>query len=80
VLAAEQGVGKAWWRTTCLALRLALAIRESDGDDQIPEESLDDLPTFRAPVADVLRHAGLLRPHRVSRPVVLPKPQRSCRH
>ena len=78
--AAEQGVGKAWWRATCLALRLALAIRESDGDDQIPEESLDDLPTFRAPVADVLRHAGLLRPRRRSRPVVLPKPQRSCRH
>ncbi len=40
-------------------LRLVLAVRESDGDDLIPEETLDDLPTFRNPVADVLRHAGL---------------------
>ena len=59
VLATERGLSKAWWRTTCLMLRLALAVREADGDDEIAEEALDDLPTFRNPVADVLRHAGL---------------------
>lgn len=85
VLAAERGLTKAWWRATCLMLRLALAVREADGDDQIPEETLDDLPTLRNPVADVLRHAGLtgagmLRPRRRPRPVVLHKPQRSCRY
>jgi site-specific recombinase XerC len=66
-------------------LRLALAVREADGDDYIPEETLDDLPRFRNAVADVLRHvgltgAGMLRPRRRPRPVVLHKPQRSCQH
>ena len=58
-LAAERGLSTAWWRGTCLMLRLALAIREADGDDHVPEEALDDLPRFRNAVADVLRHAGL---------------------
>jgi hypothetical protein len=64
-------------------LRLALAIREADGDDQIPEEALDDLPRFRNPAADVLRHAGFtsagaLLPRRGARAVVLRNRQRSC--
>jgi hypothetical protein len=84
-LAAERGLSTAWWRETCLMLRLALAIREADGDDHVPEEALDDLPRFRNAVADVLRHAGLtgagmLRPRRGTRPVVLRNPQRSCGH
>ena len=84
-LAAERGLSTAWWRGTCLMLRLALAIREADGDDQIPEEALDDLPRFRNAVADVLRHAGLtgagmLRPRRGTRAVVPRSPQRSCEH
>ena len=84
-LAAERGLSTAWWRGTCLMLRLALAIREADGDDHVPEEALDDLPRFRNAVADVLRHAGLtgagmLRPRRGTRPVVLRNPQRSCGH
>ncbi len=83
--AAERGLSKAWWRATCLMLRLALAVREADGDDRIPEETLDDLPRSRNAVADVLRQAGLtgagmLRPRRRPRPVVRPKPQRSCKH
>ncbi len=83
--AAERGLSTAWWRAACLMLRLVLAVRESDGDDLIPEETLDDLPRFRNAVAGVLRHgdltsAGLLRPRRRSRPVVLPRPQRSCTH
>ena len=84
-LAAGRGLTTAWWRGTCLMLRLALAIREADGDDQIPEEALDDLPRFRNPVADVLRHAGLtsagaLLPRRGARAVVPRSPQRSCEH
>ncbi|MFC6083006.1 hypothetical protein ACFP1K_17680 [Sphaerisporangium aureirubrum] len=84
-LTAERGLSKAWWRTTCLMLRLVLAVREADGDDLIPEETLDDLPIFRNAVADVLRHtdltgAGMLRPRRRPRPIVLHKPQRSCRY
>jgi len=84
-LAAERGLTTAWWRGTCLMLRLALAIREADGDDQIPEEALDDLPRFRNAAADVLRHAGLTRagtllPRRGARAVVPRSPQRSCEH
>ena len=84
-LAAERGLSKAWWRGTCLMLRLVLAVREADGDEDIPEETLDDLPHFRNAVADVLRHAsltsaGILRPRRGPRPVVLRKPQRSCKY
>jgi site-specific recombinase XerD len=84
-LATERGLSKAWWRSTCLMLRLALAVREADGGETIPEETLDDLPRLRNAVADVLRHAGLtsarlLAPRRRSRPVVLHKPQRSCQY
>ncbi len=84
-LAAERGLSTAWWRGTCLMLRLALAIREADGDDHVPEEALDDLPRFRNAVADVLRHAGLtgagmLRPRRGTRAAVPRNPQRSCMH
>jgi len=84
-LAAERGRSTAWWRGTCLMLRLVLAVREADGDEEIPEETLDDLPHFRNAVADVLRHAsltsaGILRARRGPRPVVLRKPQRSCKY
>ncbi|GAA2128870.1 hypothetical protein [Actinomadura napierensis] len=84
-LAAERELSKAWWRGTCLMLRLVLAIREADGEETIREETLDDLPRFRNAVADVLRHAGLtnaglLAPRRRPRPVVLHKPQRSCQY
>jgi site-specific recombinase XerD len=84
-LATERGLSTAWWRGTCLMIRLALAIRDADGDDLIPEEALDDLPGFRNATLDVLRQASLtgaavLRPRRRARPVVPAKPQRSCRH
>ncbi|HEY6423998.1 MAG TPA: hypothetical protein VIY28_12275 [Pseudonocardiaceae bacterium] len=84
-LAAERGLSTAWWRGTCLMIRLALAVRDADGDDLIVEETLDDLPGSRNATVDVLRHAGLtgaavLRPRRRARPVVPAKPQRSCKH
>ena len=78
--AAERGLSTAWWRGTCLMLRLALALRDADGDDHIPEETLDDLPRFRNAVADVLRHAGMLRPRHSTRSAVLHNPQRSCKY
>ena len=66
-------------------LRLALAIREADGDDQIPEQALNDLPKFRNAAADVLRRTGLTRagtllPRRGARAVIPRNPQRSCEH
>ena len=85
-LAAERGLTTAWWRGTCLMLRLALAVRESDGGAQVTREALDDLPKFRNAAADVLRHAGLTRAGtlpprpRGSRAVVPVSPQRSCEH
>lgn len=85
-LAAERGLTTAWWRGTCLMLRLALAVRESDGGGQITREALDDLPKFRNAAADVLRHAGLTRAGtlpprpRGSRAAVPVSPQRSCEH
>ena len=85
-LATERGLTTAWWRGTCLMLRLALAVRESDGGGQIMREALDDLPKFRNAAADVLRHAGLTRAGtlpprpRGSRAAVPVSPQRSCEH
>jgi integrase len=78
--AADHGLSTQWWRVVCLMIRLALAIREADGDDLVREESLDDLPSFRDITARFLRGQGLLRPRRGSRPLVPHKPQRSCSH
>lgn len=78
--AAEQGFSKAWWRAACWMLRLALAVRVSDGEDLVAEEVLDDLPRSQSAAAAILREAGLLRPRLRRRPVIPPKPHRSCRH
>jgi integrase len=61
-------------------LRLALAIREADGDHLVGEEALDDLPHFADAVAEILRRAGLLRPRPAHRPAVTTPQPRSCRH
>jgi hypothetical protein len=78
--AAEQGLSTAWWRALCWMLRLALAVRDADGEDLVAEEVLDDLPRSRDAAAGILREAGLLRARRRRRPVVPAKPHRSCRH
>lgn len=36
-------------------LRLALAVRDADGEDLVAEEVLDDLPRSQSAVADILR-------------------------
>ena len=61
------------------------AIREADGDDQIPEGALNDLPRLHNPAADVLCHGGLARagtllPRRGAQAVVSRNPKRSCEH
>jgi hypothetical protein len=40
-LATERGLSTAWWRMTCLMIRLTLAVRDADGDDRVREEALD---------------------------------------
>jgi hypothetical protein len=42
--AAEHGLGSAWQHMVGLWLRLALAVRDADGHDLLPQEALDDLP------------------------------------
>lgn len=78
--AAEHHYSRDWRRWVCRMLRLALAIRDADGDDLVREEALDDLPHFADAVAEILRRAGLLRPRPAHRPAVTTPQPRSCRH
>ena len=78
--AAEHHYSPAWRRWVCRMLRLALAIRDADGDDLVGEEALDDLPHFADAVAEILRRAGLLRPRPARRPAGTTSQPRSCRH
>lgn len=48
-------------------LRLALAVRDADGDDLVDETVLADIPNFVPSVRAILLRAGMLRP-RVTRP------------
>ena len=66
--AAERHYSPEWQRWVCRMLRLALAIRDADGDDLVREEALDDLPHFADAAAEVLRRTGLLRPRPAHRP------------
>jgi site-specific recombinase XerC len=78
--AAERGYGTAWWRAVDLRLRLALAVRDADGEDLVAGEDLDDLPGLADATAEILRRVGLLRPRRSPRPLMPTKPHRSCEH
>jgi hypothetical protein len=78
--AAEHHYSRAWRRWVCRMLRLALAIRDADGDDLVGEEALDDLPHFADAVAEILRRAGLLHPRPAHRPAATAPQPRSCRH
>jgi len=49
--------------------RIALAVRDADGEDLVPSDVLDDLPRFDKHVAEILRRAGMLGPRRVPRPI-----------
>ena len=78
--AAERGLSTAWWREVDLRIRLALAVRDADGEDLVCEENLDDLPGFADATAEVLRRSGLLRPRRSRRPLASAKRLRNCEH
>lgn len=60
--AAEHSYSITWLPQICLMLRLALAVRDADGDDLVREEALDDLPVYTKPAAGLLRQCGLLHP------------------
>lgn len=60
--------------------RLALAMRDADGEDLVPADALDDLPRFSDHVAEILRRVGMLGPRRVLHPIKPNDPSiaRSC--
>jgi hypothetical protein len=78
--AAEQHYGPSWRCWVCRMLRLALAVRDADGDDLVVEEALDDLPRFADAAAEILRRAGQLRRRRDRRPAGTSSQSQSCRH
>jgi hypothetical protein len=51
VFASEYGVTRSWIMMICELVRLALAVRDADGRDLVPEHALDDLPRNVSAVA-----------------------------
>ncbi|MEU9945018.1 hypothetical protein [Streptomyces lavendulae] len=60
LIEAEHGMSGAWRRKVAEMVRLALAVREAEGADRLPEAMLRDLPTNGDAVRLVLLRAGLL--------------------
>jgi hypothetical protein len=60
--AAAQGLGKAWRLAVGRMVRLALAIRDADGDELAGTDAVSDLPIFAAMVIEILRRADLPQP------------------
>ncbi|MFE2101669.1 hypothetical protein [Streptomyces sp. NPDC059468] len=69
--AAETGIGKPMQRKLHEMLRLALAVRDADGDNLVDELVLDDIPNYGRSVRAVLLRAEMLRP--------LPEPRKPDR-
>ncbi|MFF8632459.1 hypothetical protein [Streptomyces werraensis] len=59
-MAAEHGMSQGWHYVVAEMVRLALAVREAEGADRLPEPMLRDLPTHRDAVRLVLLRADLL--------------------
>ncbi|MEU0353061.1 hypothetical protein ABZ302_40630 [Streptomyces sp. NPDC006237] len=59
--AAETGFSKPMQRKLHEMLRLALAVRDADGDDLVDEMVLNDIPNFVRSVRAILLRAGMLR-------------------
>lgn len=78
--AAEHGYTTAWRNWVCRLLKLALAVRDADGDDLVREEILDDLPRFADAVTAILRRAELFRARPSTSPSRSRARPRSCEH
>jgi integrase len=89
--AAEHGLGRAWKLAVSRMVRLALAIRDADGDELASADAVNDLPLFAAMVLQILHRANLLQPGAslaarrrrppsaaVARALLPPPPPRSC--
>lgn len=74
---AAQGLTATWPHTVMRIIRCALAIRDAEGEALVAPEMLDQvrLP-LKAAAADLLDHAGLLKPRAAPPPAVWPT--RSC--
>ncbi|WP_454607320.1 hypothetical protein [Streptomyces tendae] len=59
--AADTGIGKPMQRKLHEMLRLALAVRDADGDDLVDELVLDDIPNYGRSVRAILLRAEMLR-------------------
>ncbi|MFF4633185.1 hypothetical protein [Streptomyces griseorubiginosus] len=66
MFAREYDLSDAWVRKVAEMIRLALAIRDADGHDLVPEEVLDELPNFWSAVGKILTRADMLRPIQTS--------------
>ncbi|MEU9149633.1 hypothetical protein AB0D59_03570 [Streptomyces sp. NPDC048417] len=73
--AADTGIGKPMQRKLHEMLRLALAVRDADGDDLVDELVLDDIPNYGRSVRAILLRAEMLRP--LPEPREPDRPQRS---
>jgi hypothetical protein len=78
--AAEQHYSPSWRCWVCRMLRLALAVRDADGDDLVREEALNDLPRFADAAAVILRRAGQLCRRCDRRPAGTASQLLSCEH
>jgi hypothetical protein len=68
-MATDAGLSPTWPRMVMSLLRLALAIRDADGDTHVNEEVLDQIALpLKAAGARVLDRAGLLRPRQAPAP------------
>ncbi|MGW1071217.1 hypothetical protein [Streptomyces sp. NPDC002537] len=77
VFGGEHGLSKAWVRKVAEMIRLALALRDAEGHDPVPEEALDELPYLWTAVGQVLARVGMLRPRAVPAPPRRKQPPKS---
>lgn len=75
--AGEYSLSDAWVRQVAEMIRLALAIRDAEGHDLVPEEVLDELPRYWTPVGKILTRAGMLRARQAPAPPRRRRPPKS---
>ncbi|WP_406303778.1 hypothetical protein OHA61_17275 [Streptomyces sp. NBC_00885] len=68
VFAREYSLSDGWVRKIAEMIHLALAIRDAEGHDLVPEEALDELPNFWTAVGKILSRAGMLRTRQIPAP------------